>query len=59
MTPKSRLVLLFSAHPEMSRVVLIVAAALAAMMVLTTTFGVHPSALSYDLIPDPAAGLPF
>jgi hypothetical protein len=43
----------------MLRVLVIVVAALAAMAVLTVTLGVHPGGPSYDLIPDPAAGLPF
>jgi hypothetical protein len=59
MTPKSTLIHLFPSRRDMLRVVVLVAAALAVMAVLTVTFGVHSSGPSYDLIPDPAAGLPF
>ena len=59
MTPKSRLVHLFSSRPDMLRVLVIVAVALAAMAVLMVTFVVHPGGPSYDLIADPAAALPF
>jgi hypothetical protein len=59
MTPTSWLNHLFTSHREMLRVLVIVAAALAAMAVLTVSLGVHPTGPSYDLIPDPAAGLPF
>ena len=59
MTPKSRLVHLFSSRRDMLRILVMVAATLMAMAVLTVWFGVHPGGPTYDLIADPAASLPF
>ena len=59
MTPMSTLIHPLSSRREKLRIIVIVAVALAVMAVLTVTFGIHASGPSYDLIPDPAAGLPF
>ena len=59
MTPTSTLIHLLSSRRALLRILVIVAAMLAAMAVLTLTLGIHPSGPSYDLIADPGAGLPF
>jgi hypothetical protein len=48
-----------SPRREKLRIIVIVAVALAVMALLTVVFGIHSSGPSYDLIADPAAGLPF
>jgi hypothetical protein len=59
MFQKPTLIDLFSSRRAMLRYLIVVAAALAVMTVLTVTLGVHQSGPSYDLITDPGAGLPF
>jgi hypothetical protein len=39
------------------RVLFIIAAAIVAMIALTAVFGVGQAGPSYDIVPDPAAGL--
>ncbi|HEX2755272.1 MAG TPA: hypothetical protein VHM48_07405 [Candidatus Limnocylindrales bacterium] len=48
-----------SAHRDGLRVLVMLVAVLAAMAVLTVAFGVTHTGPSYELVPDPAAGLPF
>jgi hypothetical protein len=59
MTPKSRLMYLFSSRRDVLRVLGTLAGAIVTMVVLTVSLGVVPGGPSIDLIPDPAAGLPF
>lgn len=59
MTPMSTLIHPLSPRREKLRIIVIVAVALAVMALLTVVFGIHSSGPSYDLIADPAAGLPF
>jgi len=46
---------------DLVRILLIVAAVIVLMLVMTVAFGVHQAGPSYQLVPDPAgaAGLPF
>lgn len=44
---------------DVLRVVLIIAALIAVMAVLTLIFGVNRAAPSYQIVPDPARFLPF
>lgn len=42
---------------DLVRVALIIAAVIVVMIALTAVFGVHQTGPSYDIVPDPAAGL--
>lgn len=44
---------------ELFRVLLILAAVIALMLVATLVFGVNPTGPSYEIVPDPAGALPF
>ncbi len=46
-----------ASYPELLRVLLVVAAVIVLMLVMTVIFGVHQAGPSYELVPDPAAGL--
>ena len=50
-----------ASYQDLARVLLVIAAVVALMLVLTAIFGVHQAGLSYEIVPDPAAavGLPF
>ncbi|MGE5155931.1 MAG: hypothetical protein ACM3JP_00355 [Betaproteobacteria bacterium] len=58
MTPESKLSYRISSHQYLLRALVVFAAVLAVMAVMTVVLGVHLSGPSYDLIADPAAGLP-
>jgi hypothetical protein len=59
MTPQSMLIQRSSAHHDLLRVLVIVAAVLVAMAVLTVFVGVAQDLPSYEFIPeDPGFGLP-
>ena len=44
-------------YPDLVRVLLIVAAVIVLMLVLTAIFGVQQTGPSYEIVPDPASGL--
>ena len=46
-----------SAYPDLARALLVVAAVIVLMLVLTVVFGVQQAAPSYQIVPDPASGL--
>ena len=50
-----------TSYQDLVRVLLIIVAVIALMLVLTALFGVHHAGPSYEIVPDPAAaiGLPF
>lgn len=48
-----------ASHRDAIRVLVMFAAVLAAMAVLTVIFGVTHPGPSYDIIPDPGGALPF
>ncbi|MGE5156329.1 MAG: hypothetical protein ACM3JP_02410 [Betaproteobacteria bacterium] len=56
MTPESTLFHRISSRQDVLRVLVILAAVLTVIAVLTVVFGVNLSGPSYDLIADPAAG---
>lgn len=57
MTPESTLSYRISSRQYLIRALVVFAAVLAVMAVLTVVFGVNLNGPSYDLIADPAAGL--
>ena len=59
MAPKSTFVQRISSHQDMLRILVIFAAVLVVMAVLTVALGVTRPGPSFELIADPAAGLPF
>jgi hypothetical protein len=46
-----------ASNQDLLRVLLIVAAVIAILLVMTVVFGVHQGVPSYQIVPDPAAGL--
>ena len=46
-----------ASYPDLVRVLLIVAAVIVLMLVLTAIFGVQQTGPSYEIVPDPASGL--
>ena len=46
-----------ASHQDLVRAVLIAAAVIVLMLVLTVVFGVQQSGPSYQIVPDPASGL--
>ena len=58
MTPESTLSYRISSRHYLVRALVVFVVVLAVIAVLTVVFGVHLSGPSYDLIADPAAGLP-
>jgi hypothetical protein len=46
-----------ASHQDLVRVLLIVAAVIVLMLVMTALFGVHQTGPSYQIVPDPAGGL--
>ena len=44
-------------YQDLVRVLLVVVAVIALMLVMTAVFGVHQAVPSYQIVPDPAAGL--
>ena len=50
-----------ASYQDLVRVLLVIVAVVALMLVLTAILGVHQAGPSYEIVPDPAAavGLPF
>ena len=46
-----------ASHQDLVRVLLIIAAVIVLMIVMTAIFGVQRAAPSYQIVPDPAGGL--
>lgn len=59
MFQKSSFVHLSAARRAMLGLLVLVAATIVVVALLTLTFGIHPSGPSYDLVADPGAALPF